>query len=266
MHGKEQVLAPLLRSHLGVSVSVAKAIDTDKFGTFSGEVERVLSPMQTARRKCDEGWELTGESLVLASEGSFGPHPSIGLFTANEEWLVLKDFDRALEWRVKVVSGRTNMMGQLLSEWKDVEAFASKAGFPAHALILRPGPDDIREIHKGITCWDDLRQSFKKFIRRYGKVFVQTDMRAHLNPTRMKVIQEVGEKLIELLLTACPVCESPGFDVAKVKRGLPCGLCSTPTQAVLAYERQCQVCGHQEEQFSPMKQKEDPMFCDQCNP
>lgn len=35
-HVKERVLQPLMEAHLGVRVVVAKTLDTDDFGTFSG--------------------------------------------------------------------------------------------------------------------------------------------------------------------------------------------------------------------------------------
>ncbi|MDP4663699.1 MAG: hypothetical protein NWS74_08540, partial [Salibacteraceae bacterium] len=51
-HQKESVIAPLLQTALGVQCLTNPAFDTDKLGTFTGEVERVLDPIQTARQKC----------------------------------------------------------------------------------------------------------------------------------------------------------------------------------------------------------------------
>ncbi len=39
-HGKEQVIAPLLDEHLGVRVVVPDGFDTDRFGTFTRDVDR----------------------------------------------------------------------------------------------------------------------------------------------------------------------------------------------------------------------------------
>jgi hypothetical protein len=78
MHGKESVIGPLLQQSLGVNVATAAGLNTDTFGTFSGEVERTVSPIAAARLKCDAAQALTGASLVLASEGSFGAHTGNG--------------------------------------------------------------------------------------------------------------------------------------------------------------------------------------------
>ena len=79
-HEKEKVIAPILEKELGVKCFLALDLDTDKLGTFSGEVERHDDPITTARKKCLLAMELTNCDLAVASEGSFGPHPTIFLF------------------------------------------------------------------------------------------------------------------------------------------------------------------------------------------
>lgn len=44
-HGKEQVLKPLLEEAFEVNCILAKGLDPDLLGTFSGEVERTLDPL-----------------------------------------------------------------------------------------------------------------------------------------------------------------------------------------------------------------------------
>lgn len=266
MHGKEKVLKPLFES-LGVKVVVTKELNTDDFGTFSGEVERPGSALETARKKCRLGAQLTGESLVLASEGSFGAHPVLGFVPANEELLVLSNLKTGWEIRAKVISTQTNFAGNDYTDWEDLLFFAATAGFPSHGLIVRAAKDDYTEIHKGIRDWDKLKASFQYFRKRSGHVYVETDMRAHLNPTRLKVIREAGEKLLSVIQNTCPVCEGPGFAVREVVKGLPCGQCNTPTQTAKAHVYFCQHCGHTEKnEFPEKKRKEDPMFCEDCNP
>jgi hypothetical protein len=267
MHGKERVLKPLLEEALGVEVILPSSFDTDEFGTFSGEVERELSPLETARRKCVEANSLTGETLVLASEGSFGAHPVMCFMPANEELLVLKDFTNDLEIRAKVVSTQTNFSGNEYFDWEDALYFAAQAGFPSHALIVRKDKNDITEIHKGLNTWPKLKESLRYFAGKHGKVFVETDMRALFNPTRMQVIREAGEKLVSVINSCCPLCEAPGFDIKEVVKGLPCDQCDSPTQSARAFVYFCQNCGHTaKKEFPDEKKKEDPMFCDECNP
>ena len=83
MHQKEQVLKPLLEASLKVKVAVADGLNTDLLGTFSGEVARIADPLSTARKKCELALELTGCDLAIASEGSFGAHPSAFFLPAN---------------------------------------------------------------------------------------------------------------------------------------------------------------------------------------
>lgn len=41
MHGKEQVIAPLLEAATGVQCMAGREVDTDRLGTFTGEVPRI---------------------------------------------------------------------------------------------------------------------------------------------------------------------------------------------------------------------------------
>lgn len=266
-HKKEKVLAPVLSEALGVNVIVADNLDTDDFGTFSGEVERNNSPLETARLKCDEARKLTGENLIVASEGSFGAHPTMCFVPADEEILVMKDYLNDTEYKVKTISTQTNFNGNEYYEWQHVLFFASQVNFPSHALIVRRSRTDYTEIHKGITDWNALKESFMYFKKKFGRAFIETDMRAMHNPTRMKVIEEAALKLKETIYTLCPVCEMPGFQVYETIKGLPCNQCNEPTRTPKEMIRICSRCGHSEKKaFREGKITEDAMFCDQCNP
>jgi hypothetical protein len=264
-HQKEKVLKPVLEQYLEVN-AVTTYIDTDRFGTFTGEVDRERSAFETARQKCIVANELTGETLILASEGSFGAHPVLGFVPADEEMLLLKDFVHGVEYRAKVISTQTNFAGAMHFEWEQVLFFASQVKFPSHGLIVKKEKDDTSEVLKDINDWSKLKEAFIYFQNKYGKAFVETDMRAMYNPTRMKVIEEAAHKLVSVISTTCPICSSPGFEVKDVIRGLPCSYCNTPTQTAKAYVHSCQFCGHSESRSLEKKQKEDPMFCDECNP
>jgi hypothetical protein len=70
-HSKEKIMTPILENQLGVKCIIPDEFDTDLLGTFSGEIERTLSPLHAARKKCEISMELTGSDLVVASDGSF---------------------------------------------------------------------------------------------------------------------------------------------------------------------------------------------------
>ena len=267
MHQKEQVLQPLLEAGLKVNVSVAAGLNTDLLGTFSGEVERIADPMSTARKKCELAMELTGSDLAIASEGSFGPHPAAFFLPANEEWLLLIDRKHQLGIHARHLSTATNFAGQEFSNLEELEAFASKVGFPSHGLILRSSKDELEGILKGITDPHQLRTAALQLLETQGAGYVETDMRAMFNPSRMQVIGETAQLLLQKLNSYCPSCQLPGFAIMAVEPGLPCSLCGTPSSAELAHLLICSHCQHQEKVLFPHgKQTEDPQYCQVCNP
>lgn len=76
-HKKELVIAPILEKELSISSYVSEQFDTDILGTFSGEIERKDDALTTLRNKCIHAANASNSDLVIASEGSFGAHPSI---------------------------------------------------------------------------------------------------------------------------------------------------------------------------------------------
>lgn len=266
-HGKEQVIAPLLEEALSVTCFTDPTFDTDSLGTFTGEVERVLDPVSTLKEKCRRAMEASGCDLAVASEGSFGAHPSYFWASADDELLVLMDAANGLEVTARELSLSTNFDAAEVTDLSELHAFASKAGFPSHGLILRPTRDDRQVIEKGVMDHDTLERVFTAMIAGRDSVHVETDMRAMCNPTRMAVIGKAAEKLVARLKAACPECSMPGFVVTEVVAGLQCSLCGAPTRSVRSVIRQCQRCQHREEELFPEKKtEEDPMYCDYCNP
>lgn len=267
MHGKEDVIAPLLKEALGVCIVAATDFDTDAFGTFTGERERLDDPLTTARNKCRAAASRYRCSLAIASEGSFGPHPAMYVAAADDEILVLLDLEHDLEFKVRHISTETNFNGKLLSSWQEVEQFAKDVLFPSHGLVARKAPYDTDALVKGIRSWKHLHRVAHEFLDAHQQVFIETDMRAMHNPTRMKVIEQATRKLIRTIERLCPVCQTPGFDIIDLKEGLPCELCGSPTRSTLAYILVCQRCHYREEQQYPHnKTHESPMYCDWCNP
>ncbi len=267
MHQKEQVLRPLLEANLQVIVSVAHGLNTDLLGTFSGEIARIADPLTTARKKCELAMELGDCDLAIASEGSFGTHPSAFFLPANEEWLLLLDRKNGIEIHARHLSTATNFAGQEFSSLEQLDDFAHKVGFPSHGLILRRNKDNLIGILKGITDLNQLLEAAKNLLETEGSGFVETDMRAMYNPSRMQVIRETAELLIQKLNSFCPSCQLPGFAVTAAEPGLPCSLCGTPSSAALAHLLVCNHCQHQEKvDFPHGKKTEDPQYCQVCNP
>ena len=266
-HKKDQVIAPVLIEALKVDCVVDDKIDTDIFGTFSGEVERINDALETCREKCRTAMRLSNCDMALASEGSFGAHPTLGFVNTDEELLVFMDTRNNLEIVVRELSTKTNFNGAEIKSENELLTFATDALFPSHGLIMRKTAGDIYHIAKGITDLNHLKDTFNYFSHHFGGAYVETDMRAMYNPTRMKVILNATYKLVEKIKSCCPACFTPGFWITHARAGLPCALCGFPTRSTLFYEYGCSSCSYTEEKKFPHgKNEEDPVFCDVCNP
>jgi len=266
-HQKEFVIAPALEEGIGVKCFVPEDFDTDQFGTFCGEVERKMSPLETARLKCSAAMAATGCDLSVSSEGSFGPHPSLVFIPADDELLVLIDKKNNLEISVRELTTETNFNGRQITSKEELSDFALSAKFPSHGLIMTFTNNGIRETIKGILDWELLLGAFDTHIHSVESINVETDMRAFCNPTRMGTIRKAVLKLIEKIKSVCPVCNTPGFGVTEVREGLPCSLCHCPTRSTLSHLYCCERCKYEHVMHFPYgKMNEDPMYCDYCNP
>lgn len=266
-HAKEKVIAPHLTKELGLNCFVPDQLDTDLLGTFSGEVDRVDSPLDTARKKCQMAMDLTSVDLAIASEGSFGPHPSIPFIPAHEEYLLLIDKKNNWEFVVRKLETKTNYHQITLHSTDSLPELIALTQFPSHALIVKKSADDASDCVKGITQENILFHTVETFIKRFGKCHIETDMRAMYNLTRMGIIDVMTKSLIHQIQTACPSCQAPGFRLKDFVRGLPCAYCGEATRSVKAEIYACQSCSYTESRIPGHAMlKEDPMYCDYCNP
>jgi hypothetical protein len=267
-HGKERFIKPLFEEATGCCVIVESDYDTDLFGTFTRLIGRPGTQEETARLKARKGMELHGADLALASEGSFGPHPVVPFVPLNREIVLLFDAREGLEVCGEYAGTETNYAQTLVSGWEEAERFARQAGFPDHYLIIRPDHELHEAVIKNINTWAGLRDALARSLALSvtGKAYLETDMRAHANPTRMKNIKKAAEDLIRLLGLRCPACGAPGFSVTERKRGLPCEWCGLPTREPAASIYYCQSCNFSREEREPPDTKAPAACCDNCNP
>ncbi|WP_333695628.1 DUF6671 family protein [Flavobacterium sp.] len=264
-HEKERVLAPLLEQELGVVSWVPSDYNTDKWGTFSGEIPRLDSMKETVKQKCLEGMKHYGFDLGVASEGSFGPHPELFFGSCDFEMLVFIDLKNELEIYESHMSWETNFSVEEIKDWESMTRFSERIQFPTHGLILKSPQSEI--MYKEALNWDDLSYQFQMIQKEFGSVVVETDMRAHRNPTRMQVIAQAGTKLAQAIQSQCPSCGLPGFQITYVEPGLPCEWCLAPTRSPLAFHYSCVRCSHTLVKKFPLGQeKQSPEFCMNCNP
>lgn len=271
MHGKEKVIAPVLRDGLGLAVDLAMGVNTDRFGTFSRDIERTGSQLDAAKAKIAAGFEHAPLARVgLASEGSFGPHPFIPFVALGREIVVLIDRDTGLELIGHDAGPTTNFGHVIVSCLDDVVAFAERARFPDHGLIVmgcdgeKPAPERI--LIKDIVDQAALDAAVRRTITLCGAAFIEADMRAHRNPTRMAAIERAARDLVRRYLSKCPACAWPGFDVTERVAGLPCTWCGEPTHVIRSEVLSCQQCAHRLERPATTETTADPGRCQSCNP
>jgi hypothetical protein len=266
-HEKEAVIGPVLKKEFGISYVIPHQLDTDLLGTFSGEIERVLTPIEAARKKCELAFEMSDADLAIGSEGSFGPYPTLYFMPSDEEYLVLVDRKNKLEIVVKFCSLQTNYGSYDAGSEEKLANFLQRVKFPSHALIVKDSPSNAQYIDKGIRTKSHLNRAIKYCNSHFSTYHILTDMRAMYNPTRMSIIQGLTGKLVEKMRSCCPSCSRPGFSVTDVIRGLECSCCSLPTKSVKSLIYTCEGCHYTKfQEYPEAKQSEDPMFCDYCNP
>lgn len=266
-HQKEEVIKPILESALGCDVFTEIRFDTDRLGTFSREKKRKKSQLETARLKAKKGVRLSGGDVGVASEGSFGMHPIVPI-PWNIEIVLLYDKLQKLEVYGIYEGSETNFDHKKVSSYEDCKTFAIGVGFPEHFLIMRPDDEWHKWMIKGIDSFEGLEYAFHicKARSKSGEVFIETDMRAFANPTRMKNIERATLNLVEKLNSLCPKCGTPGFSVTDIKKGLPCEACELPSELAISRLSVCKKCKHITESPSPYGKKAPARYCHYCNP
>lgn len=257
-HGKAQALALPLQQRLGLGLRVA-AIDTDAFGSFTGEVARSGSAADAAIAKARAGMAATGLKLGLASEGSFGPHPWLPFGALGVETLAFVDDARGLTVVESAPSRRSNFSSFGVAPGADMAGWLRRIGFPAHGVVVRGRDGAV--LAKGVQDSDTLAALLP------GATRLETDMRAHMNPTRMVAIRALARRLAARLATPCPACAAPGWGQIGVERGLPCRQCGQGTELVAGLRFGCAACGH--EALLPRPDGlavAEPGDCGWCNP
>jgi len=269
-HGKERVIRPILVDTLGLRVVTAESFDSDVFGTFTREVGRAGTAHETVRAKALAALEaMPTAAFAIASEGSFGPHPEIPFAAAGLELVMLIARDDTLALMGTDLTLETNYSGCMIGSHTAARTFVERVGFPAHGVItmrVRDGAPSGDMITKDITDVDAVLREVDRLVRADGAAWIETDMRADRNPTRMRSIERATAALALAAVSVCPRCDSPGFVVVDVRRGLACHDCGLPTSRPRAQILRCSGCRHVEERPIDGPRTASAATCDHCNP
>ena len=261
-HGKQHQFSAAFAEVLGAELVTPPDLDTDQFGTFSGEHPRVLSALEAARAKAALAIEATGQPCGLASEASYGPLPGSGV-PGHEEVLLFCDTVRGIEilegYRSTAVPGSRHRVTRI----EELPASLLE-GLTRQAVIVRPEAR-FDGIIKGVTGIDDLRAAIAAAAADTGAAIVEPDLSAHHNPSRRLVLARLAERLAGRLATPCPACAAPGFGRVDAEPGLPCRVCAAPTGLPRSEIHACPACGHT--RTRPVSDaRADPRDCPDCNP
>lgn len=265
-HGKWRQFAPVFDAILGVRVVDAN-VDTDRLGTFAGEIPRSGSAIDTAVAKARLGMAASGLPRGLASEGTIGAHPVMPMITVDEELAVFVDDDLGIcVAEVEVALGIpavSVVVGS--SPWDDGHLVGS--GFPEHGVIVHP-EGAVTPMFKGIHDVDSLQRAVEQCgLEHPGvQVRIESDFRALHHPVRQRVIGRAAERLALRLAALCPACDAPGWGISHRSRGAPCSLCGATTLQVCREHHSCPRCDHTESRAVAGSEAVDPAHCPRCNP
>jgi hypothetical protein len=264
-HQKEHVIAPLFLSQLSLHVEVCP-VDTDEFGTFTGEIPRQDTPFQTCLKKASLAAQASEYGLGIANEGSFGPHPMLPMLASDHEIMVLVDLSHQVVISEQHLSLSTNHQHIVVNPDTCLQKFLTQVKFPEHGLCIQD-KNSLFVVDKGIQSHRQLKKSLELGFSHFSQLLITTDMRAMFNPMRMKVIEELTEKLIIKCKSLCPKCDYPGYSVVEQDGHLPCQDCLLETTLYAREKIQCVWCKHSE--WRPRSDGmtfADPQYCLYCNP
>lgn len=244
------------------------SLDTDQFGTFSGEVERTLPPLQTAIRKARLGMGVTGIPLGLASEGSIGADPMVPFLTSDIELMVLVDDERGIVISESYRSLEIIAVRKEILRGENLKEFLRRADFPDHKLIAKPKSDGSAECFKAISSLAQLESAVAICLKNSptGVVVLESDLRANHSPSRQKNIKHLAVLLAARVSRLCPMCNTPGWGRVGYLRGLRCALCSRILPEAIREEVLGCVSCEFTQSGSVLAEVADPAICTWCNP
>lgn len=253
-HRKSQQLAPILYD-IGIELVEIDFFDTDKLGTFSGEIERKLSPKDCALTKAKKAVELSGLNVGIGSEGSFGGGPLPGIMNWNQEIICLyQETPRRIVYGI--AEGPTPLkalkaasLGELKQKLADFDKQKWMLTCPDGTLKGLSDKEVIAIHQTPYTEWP---------------IYLEPDLRAMNSPLRQIMLQKAALNLAERLQSKCPICAEMDFWPDEREFGPACVSCGEPTNEVKAFVSCCKSCGYSESETK--KLNGDPTYCNFCNP
>jgi hypothetical protein len=246
MHAKERAVAPAFRRVLGADVVAVPNLDTDVLGTFSGEVPRPDTLVETALIKAELVFRTMDVDYAISSEGSYGPIDRLPLTASGVEVMAFVDRRRGVRHVETLATHRTNWkLLRFKAGDPSIPTVLKSMGFPEYGVFVICSSNWDHPV-KGLSTEEEVIAAMNREAEKSDDkmAVLVTDMRAHRNPTRMKVVRALSWKLAKRLQRLCPACEAPGFGHIESRRGLPCEACGDPTDWIDFEVDGCPACGH----------------------
>jgi hypothetical protein len=265
-HGKLAQIAPAFAALDQWELQVAE-IDTDTFGTFSGDIPRTLSPRDAAIAKARAGAQFLGSDYGLASEGTIGPHPQIPWTTADHELLALVCVSKDLVIVESFLSTDIRAHKQDITTETDLNAVVTLLDLPEHAANIHYSLDGQNFCLKGIRDPGEFTTELTQLLgHKVGNLRVESDFRAMSSPTRQANIRACADKLVERMQSRCPGCDEMGWGPVGYEFGVPCSGCQRIVVSVPHSDKWgCVSCDYSELVTRGLSFVE-PARCDFCNP
>ncbi len=263
-HQKLDLIAPHFLKQAGLQV-VELELDTDQLGTFTGEVPRTGTPLETAIAKAMLGMAQSNSPLGIASEGSIGPDPLVPFVVSDIEVIVFVDDERGIVISETHRSLEIAHAAHSTTTGEDLDEFLLKVGFPDQGLIVRSGAQGPA-LAKGIAELAELQTAIAAAIAQSGAAHIECDYRAMHSPTCRANIARAAELLAIRVSSTCPACATPGWGKLSYEKGLSCDGCGEfDAEAVRAEMLGCVSCDHTEP-GKVIAQTLSPAKCQICNP
>lgn len=253
-HRKSQQLAPVFYE-MGIELVEINFFNTDQLGTFSGEIQRKLSPNDAALEKAKKAIELTGLNVGVGSEGSFDSGPMAGIFNWNKEIICLYQMEPELviyasaEGPTPLRSLKADSIDTLRLILKD---------FVGQRWIIRCADGVL----KGLTDSEVIELHQPSFTG--WPITLEPDLRAMYSPLRQIMITKAALNLSERLQSKCPNCNMVDFWPDTKEFGPPCKQCASPTNELKALISCCKSCGYSQSKIK--NEIGDILYCPYCNP
>lgn len=174
------------------------------------DVYREEDLVSLARQQCDVVIERLGNKAeyIIATEGAILQDSTMPSPRQHLEVIYFIDRPHGFHLHLSRSSTITNYERGEMNSLEDLFAFAKRVQFPSQSLLIGPnGSSNVDASLMQVNHYDDLVGAFIASMKLspVQSVWVETDMRAWANPSRMQVIRELSASLaLQLSKLAIP--------------------------------------------------------------